>query len=58
MERGRVFSKIFGIALVFLMIASVLGGVPALVEEAEASPATIYVPDDYASIQAAVDTAK
>lgn len=39
--------KIFGIALVLVVM---LGGVPTLVGEASASPATIYVSDDYPAI--------
>jgi parallel beta-helix repeat protein len=57
MKKGKVVSKIFGIALVGLMIGAMLGGLPALVSQAEASPATIYVPDDYPTIQAAVNAA-
>ena len=57
MRKGKLFSKIFGIALVFVLIGAVLGALPASVEEVEASPGTIYVPDDYSTIQAAVDAA-
>lgn len=56
MRKGEIY-KIFGISLVLVMIASMLGGLPVSVREAEASPETIHVPDDYASIQAAVDAA-
>ena len=34
-----------------------LGGMPAFVTKVEASPSIIYVPDDYSTIQAAVDAA-
>jgi parallel beta-helix repeat protein len=44
-----------GIALVFVVIVGVVGGSPIFINQAEASPGTIYVPDDYASIQAAVN---
>ena len=57
MRKREIISKIFGIALVGLMIGAMLGGLPLLVREAEASPGTIYVPDDYAKIQWAVDNA-
>jgi parallel beta-helix repeat protein len=56
MKRNLV-GKIFGIALVFAMVGSMLGGLPASVREAEASPGIIYVPDDYTKIQWAVDNA-
>jgi hypothetical protein len=56
MKRNLV-GKIFGIALVFVMVGTMLGGLPVLVREAEASPGIIYVPDDYAKIQWAVDNA-
>lgn len=49
--------RIFGIALVSVMVGSMLGGLPVLVREAEASPGITYVPDDYAKIQWAVDNA-
>jgi len=39
------------------MIASMLSGLPALVGKAEASPVTSYVPNDYPTVQAAVDAA-
>jgi outer membrane protein assembly factor BamB len=52
-RKGKLTGKILGIVLVFAMIGAMLGGLPILVGEAEASPATIYVPDDYETIQAA-----
>jgi len=58
MEKGELIKKTFGIALVFVMVGSVLGGFSALIGEAAASPGTSYVPDGYATIQAAVDAAK
>jgi parallel beta-helix repeat protein len=58
MKKGKLIGKIFEIALVFVMIGAMLGGLPALsVSRVEASPGTIYVPDDYTTIQAAVDAA-
>jgi len=53
-RKGEIFSKIFGIGLVFVMVGSMVGGLPALVREAGASLGTIYVPDDYPTIQQAV----
>lgn len=55
MKKGKLISRIFGIALVGLMIAAMLGGLPALVNKVKASPGTIYVPDNYPTIQAAVN---
>ena len=45
--------------MVVLLIVALLATALALslASQVEASPATIYVPDDYATIQAAVDTA-
>ena len=57
MKKGKLISKIFAIALVLVLIGAMVGGLPALVGKAEASPATIYVPDSYPTIQAAVDAA-
>jgi parallel beta-helix repeat protein len=57
MKKGKMLSKIFGIALVLVMIGAMLGGLPSLVGKVEASPGTIYVPDNYPTIQAAVDAA-
>jgi len=57
MTKRNLVGKIFGIVLVLAMIGSMLGGLPALVGEVEASPATIYVPDNYPTIQAAVNAA-
>jgi len=57
MRKGKMLSKIFGIGLVFVMVGSMVGGLPVLVREVEASPGTIYVPDNYTKIQWAVDNA-
>ena len=57
MEKGKLIGKVFGIALVLVLIGAMLGVLPALVGKVEASPVTIYVPDDYPTIQAAVDAA-
>jgi len=57
MRKGEVLAKIFGIALVFVMVGSMVGGLPVLVREVEASSGTIYVPDNYTKIQWAVDNA-
>jgi len=57
MKKGKLVSKIFGTATVLVMVWTMLGGLPAFVDKVEASPAIIYVPDDYSTIQAAVDAA-
>jgi len=58
MKRQKLIGKGLGIALVLLMTVGVFGCSPALVvRQLGASPATIYVPDDYSTIQAAVDAA-
>jgi len=53
MKRQKMLSKIFGIGLVLAVIGAIIWGLPALIRDAEASPATVYVRDDYATIQAA-----
>jgi parallel beta-helix repeat protein len=55
--KQNLVGKIFGIALVFVMVGAMLGGLPVLVREAEASAGTIWVPDNYTTIQAAVNNA-
>ena len=59
MRKGKMLSKIFGIALVILAIFSICGAVPGIVniESVSGSSAIIYVPDDYTKIQWAVDNA-
>lgn len=57
MKKGKLIGRIFAITLAFVMVGAMLGGLPALVSKVEASPATIYVPDNYPTIQAAVDAA-
>jgi parallel beta-helix repeat protein len=57
MKKVKLISRIFGIWLVLVVIATMLGGLSASVRKAEAPPATIYVPDNYPTIQAAVDAA-
>jgi parallel beta-helix repeat protein len=57
MKKGKLIGKIFGIVLVFVMIMGVLNGSPVLLNRVEASPVNIYVPDNYPTIQAAVDAA-
>ena len=57
MKKGKLIAKIFGIVIVFVMIGTMLGGLSVLVGKVEASPAIIYVPDDYSTIQAAVNAA-
>ena len=47
--------KAFGIGLVLMLIGTVIGGLPAPVKEVQASPGTIWVPDNYSTIQAAVN---
>ena len=56
MRKMRI-GKIRGIALVCLMIGATFAWLSLLVGEAEASPTTMFMPDDYATIQAAVATA-
>jgi hypothetical protein len=58
MSKGKAISEIFGIALVLVMIGAMLGGLPVLIGKVKASPGTIYIPNDYSTIQAAVDAAK
>jgi pectin methylesterase-like acyl-CoA thioesterase len=55
MRFKRVCKRLIPLALVLalLVMAFPLG----IVNQAEASPATIYVPDNYPTIQAAVDAA-
>ena len=57
MKKGKLVSKILAVALAFVLVGTMLGGLPALVGKVEASPATIYVLDDGPAIQAAADTA-
>jgi len=60
MKRGKIHQrKIFGIALAVLVISSICGALLGIVnlEPVSASPGIIYVPDDYAKIQWAVDNA-
>jgi len=49
--------KLFGIGLVLIMVGLMVGGLPVLVREVEASPGTIYVPDNFTTIQQAVNAA-
>jgi len=58
-RKGKTMGKIFAVAMVCLMIVALLAAaLPLGVTKVEASPATtIYVPDDYTTIQAAVDAA-
>ena len=51
--KRRIISKILGIAVAFLVMGAMFGGLPSTASAA----ATIYVPDDYSTIQAAVDAA-
>jgi parallel beta-helix repeat protein len=55
MKKTKLIGKILEIALVFVLIGTMLGGLPAFLNKVEASPGTIYVPDDYSTIQAAAD---
>lgn len=58
MEKGKLIGKIFGMALAFVLVGAMLPwGAFGNHGEVAASPATIYVPDDYSTIQAAVDIA-
>jgi parallel beta-helix repeat protein len=55
MKKWETVSKIFVVALILAMVWTTLGGLPFFANKVEASPATIYVPDDYPTIQAAVN---
>jgi parallel beta-helix repeat protein len=57
MKKTRLVGRICSLVLMFVLIGVLLGGLPVLVREVQASPATIYVPDDYLTIQAAVNAA-
>jgi parallel beta-helix repeat protein len=59
MKKGKMLAKKFGIALAILAIFSICGALPGVVntESVSASPGIIYVPDNYAKIQWAVDNA-
>jgi parallel beta-helix repeat protein len=54
-KKSKLIGKILGIGLVLVIVTGVPGGLPALVDKVEASPVTVYVPDDYLTIQAAVN---
>jgi parallel beta-helix repeat protein len=56
-KKGKLTARVFGIVLILAFIGMMLGGIPELIDKVEASPITIYVPDDYLTIQAAVDAA-
>ena len=56
MRKTEIWGKIFGIGLVLALIGAMVGGLPAPVKVAQASPGiTIWVPDNYTTIQAAVN---
>jgi parallel beta-helix repeat protein len=57
MKKWETPSKIFVVALILAMVWTMLGGLPAFVNKVEASPGIIYVPDNYPTIQAAVNAA-
>jgi hypothetical protein len=57
MEKCKLIGKISGIVLILVLIGAMLGGLPVLLSEAQVSPGTIYVPDDYLTIQATVNAA-
>jgi parallel beta-helix repeat protein len=57
MKKGKLIGKTLGIGLVLVLIGAMPGGLPGLAGKVEASPATIYVPDNYPTIQAAVNAA-
>lgn len=57
MNKGNLIGRLFGIALVFVMVVGGLGALPALRARAEASSASIYVCDNHRTIQATVDAA-
>jgi parallel beta-helix repeat protein len=59
MRKREMLAKIFGTILAVLAIFSICGALPGIanVEPVAGSPGIIYVPDDYAKIQAAVDNA-
>ena len=50
--------KVLGIGLVIALIGAMVGGLPSPVKEVQANPGNItWVPDNYSTIQAAVDNA-
>lgn len=56
MKQNRLMGKILGILLAFVLAGAMLPlGAFGTHSKVEASPATIYVPDDYPTIQAAVN---
>ena len=56
MRTGKMTNRILGIALVAVLIGAMLPlGALTGHSQVRAAPATIYVPDDYATLQAAVD---
>ena len=58
MKKSILISKIFGIALAFVLVGAMLPfGAFGTHSQVEASPGTIYVPDDFSTIQAAVNAA-
>ncbi|MCJ7575496.1 MAG: right-handed parallel beta-helix repeat-containing protein [Dehalococcoidia bacterium] len=58
MRNSKLIGKVFGTALVFVLIVSAIGDLPGLASGAEASPGAIYVPDDCSTIQNVVSDAK
>ncbi len=57
MKKQKMLSKIFGVGLVLVLVGSMICGLPAPVKEVQASPGTIWVPDNYTTIQDAVNNA-
>jgi parallel beta-helix repeat protein len=59
MRKGEILGKIFGTTLAVLVIFSICGALPGIVdiEPVSASPGIIYVPDNFTTIQQAVNNA-
>jgi len=55
MKKSKLAGRVIAAAVILAFIGTMINGMPTLVGKVEASPVTIYVPDDYSTIQAAVD---
>ncbi len=55
--RKRILRKVLSIGLVFILIAVVFAGIPVNVSADSQDSVTIIVPDDYSTVQAAINAA-